>query len=415
MRTVTNYGDPVKGADGIAKSGVAVTFQLVDEAKRQPVVLFDADDGDLIVGDVITATTNGTGVFTVSLWENNKGEVATCYKVRYAAGVAGVSAKPFYIKVNEGETDLTLLEARTTMAAIQPQTLSLFSALLTAISEAVALVTTTTNGIMSYVDKVKLDTISTTGGNTTLTGPLVYGGIGLQAGALANHATFRNISADTASRVYIMPKGAPAGTASAFKIFGTDYEADSVNYRDFGFYYDATAQKFYLNGKANGTFSNVPLAFAFQDGAYVAGEIFKYTASDASVVAAFALGGAAVTHGAMYSGVGTYFEKDAAFANGKMLRWYRADDTSAATGIRFTASNDLEFLIDGTVRGKFTAAGNLTVGGTVTVGQLALAALNEAPASASAAGTAREIRVTANYVYVCIATDTWVRAALTTW
>ena len=37
-----------------------------------------------------------------------------------------------------------------------------------------------------------------------------------------------------------------------------------------------------------------------------------------------------------------------------------------------------------------------------------------APATASSAGTAGQIVITADYLYVCAATNTWVRAALTT-
>ena len=53
--------------------------------------------------------------------------------------------------------------------------------------------------------------------------------------------------------------------------------------------------------------------------------------------------------------------------------------------------------------------------GTLTTGQMDIAALNTAPASASAAGTLGEIRYTADYIYVCTATNTWKRAALSTW
>jgi len=53
--------------------------------------------------------------------------------------------------------------------------------------------------------------------------------------------------------------------------------------------------------------------------------------------------------------------------------------------------------------------------GTLTDGQMDIAALNTAPASASAAGTLGEIRYTADYIYVCTATDTWKRSALSTW
>lgn len=47
--------------------------------------------------------------------------------------------------------------------------------------------------------------------------------------------------------------------------------------------------------------------------------------------------------------------------------------------------------------------------------QYLLSALNTAPSSASDTGTLGEIRVTATYIYVCTATNTWVRAALASW
>tara|TARA_R100000808_G_scaffold23247_1_gene51382 strand:- start:1865 stop:2431 length:567 start_codon:yes stop_codon:yes gene_type:complete len=53
--------------------------------------------------------------------------------------------------------------------------------------------------------------------------------------------------------------------------------------------------------------------------------------------------------------------------------------------------------------------------GVKVAGQMNLNALNTAPASASATGTVGEIRWTDGYVYLCTATDTWLRAALTTW
>ena len=44
-----------------------------------------------------------------------------------------------------------------------------------------------------------------------------------------------------------------------------------------------------------------------------------------------------------------------------------------------------------------------------------LSALNAAPASATDTGRLGEIRWTATHVYLCVATNTWVRAALSTW
>jgi hypothetical protein len=52
--------------------------------------------------------------------------------------------------------------------------------------------------------------------------------------------------------------------------------------------------------------------------------------------------------------------------------------------------------------------------GQVNMGSIKLDAMNTAPASATATGVLGEIRVTATHIYVCTATDTWVRSALTT-
>lgn len=66
--------------------------------------------------------------------------------------------------------------------------------------------------------------------------------------------------------------------------------------------------------------------------------------------------------------------------------------------------------------GTTTDAGYKTdINGTLRATQYNLSALNTAPTSASATGTTGEIRVTSTHIYVCTATNTWVRAALSTW
>lgn len=54
-------------------------------------------------------------------------------------------------------------------------------------------------------------------------------------------------------------------------------------------------------------------------------------------------------------------------------------------------------------------------GGTVFSGAFRLNALQTAPANAGDTGTAGEIRFTDGYLYLCSATNTWLRAALATW
>lgn len=57
----------------------------------------------------------------------------------------------------------------------------------------------------------------------------------------------------------------------------------------------------------------------------------------------------------------------------------------------------------------------LNVNGTLRANQFYLSSLNTAPATASSTGTTGEIRIDANYIYICTATNTWKRAAIATW
>lgn len=78
---------------------------------------------------------------------------------------------------------------------------------------------------------------------------------------------------------------------------------------------------------------------------------------------------------------------------------------------------------DGTEDGKIDlqvqSDGTLTSMAAITAANVTLGARpvlpTHTPASASATGTAGEVAWDANYVYVCTATDTWKRVALSTW
>jgi hypothetical protein len=71
------------------------------------------------------------------------------------------------------------------------------------------------------------------------------------------------------------------------------------------------------------------------------------------------------------------------------------------------------FLLD--VNGTAMVSGAATFSSSVTATQFRLSALNTAPANASATGTLGEIRIDADYIYVCTATNTWKRTAIATW
>lgn len=88
-----------------------------------------------------------------------------------------------------------------------------------------------------------------------------------------------------------------------------------------------------------------------------------------------------------------------------------------------TASRSLIFATDETERARVDGSGRLLVG-TSTESGGALLQVNgnrirvttaKTPASATDTGTAGEICWDANYIYVCTATNTWKRTALSTW
>ena len=99
--------------------------------------------------------------------------------------------------------------------------------------------------------------------------------------------------------------------------------------------------------------------------------------------------------------------------SGSALYKVRRDVGGATQGVVWTGTaltvDDTGLAGDGSA--KPTADGT----GAVTGSGFWLSALNTAPAAANAACTAGEIRWTATYVYLCSATNTWVRAALATW
>ena len=55
------------------------------------------------------------------------------------------------------------------------------------------------------------------------------------------------------------------------------------------------------------------------------------------------------------------------------------------------------------------------VNGAIICDQFKIWGLNTAPATASSTGTLGEIRIDANYIYICTATNTWKRVAIATW
>jgi hypothetical protein len=86
---------------------------------------------------------------------------------------------------------------------------------------------------------------------------------------------------------------------------------------------------------------------------------------------------------------------------------YGADNTGKMYFNAYNSGVEFKFL-DGAYNGA-----NFYVPLTAT--QFKLSALNTAPSSATDTGTLGEIRYDANYMYVCVATNTWKRTALSSW
>ena len=88
-------------------------------------------------------------------------------------------------------------------------------------------------------------------------------------------------------------------------------------------------------------------------------------------------------------------------------------NTTQIATTAFVQANSLA-LTGGTLSGAISGT-SATFSSSVQTTQYKISALNTAPASATATGTTGEIRITSGFIYICIATNTWVRAALTTW
>jgi len=79
-----------------------------------------------------------------------------------------------------------------------------------------------------------------------------------------------------------------------------------------------------------------------------------------------------------------------------------------------TSGTGLSFQTGSNTTLTLAAAGAATFASSVTATQYKISALNTAPETAISTGTLGEIRITAAAIYVCIATNTWVKTLMTT-
>jgi hypothetical protein len=78
-RRVHNTGQPLLGPDNSVLRNTKITFTIVDEYWA-PIDVFDIITREKIVGKT-TARTDNNGIFSVNLWPNTRGDVASQYLV----------------------------------------------------------------------------------------------------------------------------------------------------------------------------------------------------------------------------------------------------------------------------------------------------------------------------------------------
>lgn len=130
-------------------------------------------------------------------------------------------------------------------------------------------------------------------------------------------------------------------------------------------------------------------------------------------IANTAVGGGSMQYlisGSNNTAIGMYAGRDVTGSNNVFIGNRSGQGNTAINNRLYIANNETTTLIYGEFDNQ-----KVVIDGTLTTDQYILSDLNVAPASATATGTKGEIRVTANYIYVCTATNTWVRAALSTW
>lgn len=250
----------------------------------------------------------------------------------------------------------------------------------------------------SLVPPLTLQGVTNLGNSTT--NNIGIGGIALTGGTSAHWLTV-NGSVYSGGIIY-----AEGNAAKAYQYVDTDHML--VNQATSGI-----GQKFLVNGSSSpamilNTGGFVGMGTTIPDARlHVAGGATMYGNWKRTVVleASYPVLAFQSTANGRYGGIGYDGGAGMAF-------WVNAtsDDIPA------TALSALMIRYDGKVGiGYSVPAEKLSIAGNVLANQYKLSDLNTAPANASDTGTKGEVRITADYIYVCIATNTWVRTALSTW
>lgn len=112
-----------------------------------------------------------------------------------------------------------------------------------------------------------------------------------------------------------------------------------------------------------------------------------------------------------YGNIGVVVDKAITLSDVSLIKQISTafGDFSIADSIKYVSESGSHFFMDD--NGELS---NIHADKVITR-EIKLSTLNLAPPSSTATGVLGEIRYTSDYIYVCTATDTWKRTALTTW
>jgi hypothetical protein len=123
-RTLTNAGAPLVAPDDTPLAGAIVRFTIVDADDHQTDV-WDAETFER-VGRYAEATTDIAGEFTIDLWPNNRGNVATMYRCEVLGYKDGYPT--FLASVDEDVADLAWVDFMLAGETLTPQDLTALGA-----------------------------------------------------------------------------------------------------------------------------------------------------------------------------------------------------------------------------------------------------------------------------------------------
>lgn len=132
-RNLTNAGSPLCTPKGNPLVGIVVNFTIVN-ALGQPCSVFDTLTGERVVGYIATQT-DASGQFSVDLWPNDRGEIAT----QYFCTINYPGSESFAAGVPSGSTPLTWLQFKTSGLPVTPQIVTALTAYIAQMDTAAAI------------------------------------------------------------------------------------------------------------------------------------------------------------------------------------------------------------------------------------------------------------------------------------